>query len=209
MAHAVADVLAARALELGLTLPPPLSSRLLVYYELLSRWNRTINLTSLSDPVEAVDRLLIEPVMAAASDLPRESEMIDLGSGGGSPAVPLALALDSPSLVMIESRVRKAAFLREVLRELRLPGQVEAARFEDVAAKPDFTGRFGLLSVRAVRLDPSVLEVVSMLLRTGGVGALFGTRNAPPVELPPGLHHSSSRPLIPSSNSALTLIRRA
>ena len=207
MAHSIADVLAARALELGLTLPPPLASRLVVYYDLLAKWNRTINLTSLSDPVEAVDRLLIEPVMAAG-DLPRETEMIDLGSGGGSPAVPLALALDSPSLVMTESRIRKAAFLREVSRELRLPGQVEAARFEDVAARPGFSGRFGLLSVRAVRLDSSVLKVASTLLRSGGVGALFGTRNGPRVELPPSLSYTSSRALIPSSNSALTLVRR-
>jgi 16S rRNA (guanine527-N7)-methyltransferase len=207
VAQAIAEVLGERALELGLTIPPPLASRLVAYYELLVRWNRTINLTSLSDPVEAVDRMLIEPVMAAR-DLPRASEIIDLGSGGGSPAVPLALALESPSLVMIESRVRKAAFLREVLREVGLPGQVEAARFEDVAIRPGFAGRFGLLSVRAVRLDASVLEVALTLLRTGGVGALFGTRRDPPVELPPGLRYLSSRSLVRSSNSALTLIGR-
>ena len=75
-----------------MVIPEPLASQLVVYYQLLSHWNRKINLTSLSDPDEAVDRLLLEPV-AAAAVLPANRALIDLGSGGGSPAIPLALAL--------------------------------------------------------------------------------------------------------------------
>src|SRR5438128_1758354 len=107
--------LAARVAQAGLTLGPALSSRLLVYFDLLSHWNRTINLTSLSDPDEAIDRLILEP-LAAAQQLPGGAVLVDLGSGGGSPAIPLALALGTRTVVMIESRARKAAFLREALR---------------------------------------------------------------------------------------------
>src|SRR3954451_7573204 len=103
----VADVLADRAAHAGLVIPDTLATQLAVYYQVLAHWNRKINLTSLSDSDEAVDRLLLEPV-AAAAQLPQAVELIDLGSGGGSPAIPLALAIGAPHLVMVESRVRKA-----------------------------------------------------------------------------------------------------
>ena len=111
----IAEVLADRAAHAGLLVPEALSARLVVYYQVLSHWNRKINLTALSDPDEAVDRLLLEPI-AAATHLPHHAALVDLGSGGGSPAIPLALATNAANLVMVESRVRKAAFLREALR---------------------------------------------------------------------------------------------
>jgi len=61
------------------------------YYELLERWNRTINLTSLRNRDAAMDRLLIEPI-AASTFLPNRPRLMDIGSGGGSPAIPLAIA---------------------------------------------------------------------------------------------------------------------
>ena len=205
----IADVLADRATHAGLVIPEPLASQLTVYYQVLSHWNRKINLTSLSDADEAVDRLLLEPV-AAAAYLPRQTDLIDLGSGGGSPAVPLALTLQASCLVMVESRVRKAAFLREVLRELGLSGSVESTRFEDLALRPEFAGQFGILSVRAVRLDAPLFAAVSKLLRADGLAALFRTVQAedPPQGLPATLRRLWSRQLIRASHSALTLLQK-
>ena len=205
----VADVLTDRAAHAGLAIPEPLASQLTVYYQVLSHWNRKINLTSLSDSDEAVDRLLLEPV-AAAAHLPRHTDLIDLGSGGGSPAVPLALTLEAPRVVMIESRVRKAAFLREVLRELDLRGSVESARFEDVALRAEFAGQFGISSVRAVRLDAPLFAAVARLLRDEGLAALFRTVQAedPPHGLPPTLRWLWSKRLISASYSALTLLQK-
>jgi 16S rRNA (guanine527-N7)-methyltransferase len=206
----IADVLADRAAHAGLTIGDSLSSRLVVYYQVLSHWNRRINLTSLSDPDEAVDRLLLEPV-AAASFLPHARALIDLGSGGGSPAVPLALATSATSLVMVESRLRKAAFLREVVREVGLPGHVESRRFEELPLSPEFSEAFGLVSVRAVRLNADLFSTVSALLRSHGLAALFRALTAedPPSGLPPSLQWLSSRQLIPASHSAITILQRS
>lgn len=205
----IADVLSDRAAQAGLSIPDPLSSRLTVYFQILERWNRKINLTSLSDPNEAVDRLLLEPV-AAAKHLPPGEDLIDLGSGGGSPAVPLALALGASRLVMVESRVRKAAFLREAAREVGLGGSVETSRFEDVAADQRFAGHFGIASVRAVRLDDVLFDSVGQLLRPGGQAALFRALDAPnpPPGLPPSLRCVATHRLIPASRSALTLLEK-
>jgi 16S rRNA (guanine527-N7)-methyltransferase len=206
----IADVLADRAAHAGVTIAEPLAAQLVVYYQVLSHWNQKINLTSLSDPEEAVDRLLLEP-LAAAAYAPQGVAMIDLGSGGGSPAVPLALATGARRLVMVESRVRKTAFLREVVRELGIVASVEPRRFQELPSVPEFAGAFPLLSVRAVRLDASLFATMAGLLSPRGIAALFRTTDAvdPPPGLPGALHWISSNQLLPVSRSSLTRLERS
>ena len=179
--------LSVRAALAGVVLEPALAVSLVKYLDVLSRWNAKINLTSLTDPDEAVDRLLLEPVAAAAS-LPHRIRLMDLGSGGGSPAIPLGLALQAVEVVMIESRGRKAAFLREAAREVGLPARVEAARFEDVAQAGTFAGSMDVVTMRAVRMDESALHSAATFMNSGGVLALFvsaGTAVGIPGFLPP------------------------
>src|SRR5438105_10185571 len=194
----------------GLVLPEPLLDKLAVYYEVLDHWNEKINLTSLSDPDEAIDRLLLEPI-DAASHLPHRPRLMDLGSGGGSPALPLALALDAPRLVMVESRQRKAAFLREAVRELGLQATVETARFEQLAAQPEFAGRMDVVSIRAVRVDDDTLDAIGGLLRIKGVAALFRGPDGPsrPDGLPSTLKWTATYALLRSANRRLTCLIRA
>src|SRR5215470_11027737 len=117
MSRSVRELLEERARAAHIALSPQVATRLERYFELLSHWNRTINLTSL--PLEpptdqSIDRLLIEPLKAVALLAPAVNVWLDLGSGGGSPAIPLQIAYPAPQLFMVESRERKAAFLREV-----------------------------------------------------------------------------------------------
>ena len=91
------------------------------YFELLTRWNAKINLTafSLAEPDdEALDRLLVEPVVASCHVNPPVGSVIDIGSGSGSPAIPLRLALGATRLTLVEAKTRKAVFLVEALRHL-------------------------------------------------------------------------------------------
>jgi 16S rRNA (guanine527-N7)-methyltransferase len=175
--------LRARATAAGLTVPPAIEARLIAYFDLLFRWNAKINLTALTDPDAAIDRLLLEP-LAAALALPREAELIDLGSGGGSPAIPLALALQARRLVMVESKTRKAAFLGEANRVLQLDAAIENSRFEDVASRGMYGGQLSLVSIRAVRVDRPTLVIAKSFLKPGGQIALFTPIGASPAELP-------------------------
>ena len=179
-----------RAAMAGVVVAPALATSLITYLHLLTRWNAKINLTSLTDPDEAVDRLLVEPV-AAGAFLPHRIRLMDLGSGGGSPAIPLALALEAVELVMIESRGRKAAFLREAAREVGIPAKVEAARFEDVAGAGTFASSMDVVTMRAVRMDEPALRSAATFLKPGGVLALFvsaGTVIDAPGFSPPEHH---------------------
>jgi 16S rRNA (guanine527-N7)-methyltransferase len=192
-----------RADFLRIDLPDDLAAKLGTYYELLVRWNRTINLTSLTDSADAIDRLLLEPV-AAASHLPSGASLVDVGSGGGSPAIPLALTLSSPSLVMIESKSRKAAFLREAIRELGMSGsRVEERRFEEAHVDPA-----SVVSVRAVQLDDTALKVLKEFVERDGVLAHFVSVDTPPESLRPGWRLRATYSLIPQRNSRLRLCER-
>ena len=123
-----------RARRAKVVVVPETATALEEYFGLLDRWNAKINLTALPlrPPTdETFDRLFVEP-LAAARFLPDESAMwLDLGSGGGSPAIPLNVVRPRLKLTMVESKVRKAAFLREAVRVLKLGNAaVENSRIE-------------------------------------------------------------------------------
>src|SRR6185312_5103916 len=99
-------------------------------------------------------RLFIEPLAAARVIDDSWTPWVDVGSGGGSPAIPLKLVRPALNLTLVESKARKAAFLREVVRELGLTGaSVETSRFEELASRPEAQASTGLLTLRAVRID--------------------------------------------------------
>src|SRR5262249_6958998 len=174
--------LAARAAQIGVAIPPASVDALETYFFLLARWNETVNLTALPlDPPRdnTFDRLLLEPIAAAdriqPSTNPRSAVPIwvDLGSGGGSPAIPLKILRPHWVLTMVEARERKTAFLREAVRALQLGNvDVRNVRFEELEG-PD--GSVDLVSVRAVRLDASLEHVATRLLTATGLLALFGS----------------------------------
>ena len=145
-----------------------------IYFGLLAKWNRQLNLTSLevdSASDDAIDRLLIEPaVVATATGVVRSSDsvLVDLGSGGGSPAIPLRIAAPTLHLVMVESRTRKAAFLRDACRQLGLDNvEVLATRLESLI-DVDGLPQADLISIRAIKVDESVVALAGQLLGSGG-----------------------------------------
>lgn len=168
-----------RASKLGLSLSSEVLEGLEAYFELLRKWNRKISLTAL--PVEdvgdeAIDRLLIEPVLAHRYLPTGEATALDIGSGGGSPAIPMKLAAPRISMRMVESKTRKAAFLREVIRTLDLKRtDVEAVRFEELLARPSMHDAFDVVTMRALRVNRKTLTEVQSFVRPGGCLMLFST----------------------------------
>lgn len=202
--------LSRRAARAGLPLSDGVGSALVAYYELLYRWNRKINLTSITDPDEAIDRLLLEPV-AAARYIPHGVDRImDVGSGSGSPAIPLAVGLGGRvGLTMVESKVRKSAFLREAVRELSLEhARVENSRFEELLSRLDLHEAADVLTLRAVRIETRTLRSVQAFVKPGGVILLFRGATGPetPETLVPPLEFVRTVPLLDSNQSRLTLL---
>jgi len=203
--------LSRRAKKAGIPVPAALADRLWVYFQLLAKWNAKINLTGLDlqDPTpEGIDRLLIEPLLAAPHAQGARS-LIDIGSGGGSPALPLALALPDVVLVMIEVKTRKSVFLREAARELGLhDARVVTSRHESLLADPSFHEAFDVLSVRAVRVETRVFAALQAFVRPGGKVLHFrGAAETAPL-LPPPLQLASVHSLGEASAGQLLVISK-
>jgi len=167
--------LSRRARKAHLHLPSGILTPLETYFRLLAQWNVKINLTGLplEPPTdEAFDRLFIEPLVAATLVADGPGVWFDLGSGGGSPAFPLKLIRPALWLTLVESKTRKAAFLREVVRVLKLSAtEVANVRFEELDPAERVAD---LVTVRAVRPDAALLKVSARLLKSGGRLLLFG-----------------------------------
>ena len=136
------------------------------FVTLLRRWNRTLNLISPAEEARIevrhlADSLQLVPLIPSPVD-----RAIDLGSGAGFPGLVLAAAT-RVRFDLIESDQRKAAFLREAARILRVPVQVHAQRIEAVPIPPA-----PLVTARALAPLPRLLALAAPLLAPGGV-ALF------------------------------------
>jgi len=139
--HSQADdleILATGMAALNINAPPATLEKLLAYRDLLMKWNRVYNLTAVKDPKEA----LIRHVLDSLAILPWAGEkgrLLDVGSGGGLPGIPIAIVRPALAVTLVESAGKKAAFQRQAIIELALPG-VESwhGRVEDFAAAEGF-----------------------------------------------------------------------
>jgi len=200
-----------RASKAGIFLTDDLSAALAAYYELLARWNRKINLTALTDPDDAIDRLLLEPLVAARFLPPGAAMLMDIGSGGGSPAIPLKLASPTIALTMVEAKARKSAFLREAVRHLGLKDtRVENARYEELLTRPELHEGHDVLTIRAVRVEARALVTLQAFLRPTGVLMLFRGPDgvAESQTFFPPLEHVQTIPLLEATQSRLTLLAK-
>jgi 16S rRNA (guanine527-N7)-methyltransferase len=173
----------------------------------LAKWNARINLTALplGPPTnETFDRLLVEPLVAARYAGTVGGAWFDLGSGGGSPALPMKAVLLETPLTMVESKVRKAVFLREAVSAMHLVvTHVENERLEDVARLNPNTAE--LITVRAIRIDEALTSAVSQLLAP--TGRLFLFRPIGGHVALGGLDHVETIDLVGERGSVLSVYR--
>lgn len=140
-----------------LRLPAGVGSHLLTYLTLLTRWNARINLTSIRTPEEIVQRHFIESAIAA-EHLPWGIDtLLDFGSGGGFPGIPIALCRPEIHVTLAESQSKKASFLREVVRSLGLRTEVYGGRVENLPSDQ----RFDAVILRAVDRMPEALKTAA------------------------------------------------
>jgi 16S rRNA (guanine(527)-N(7))-methyltransferase RsmG len=153
-------------------LSPEQVAALEAHYELMVRWNRTLNLTTITDMEEAIERHYCESLFVGqVPDLPSQ-KIADIGSGAGFPGFPVAVLRPDCSVTLIESHQRKAVFLKEASR--RLPNiRVLAKRAEDV------TEAFDWAISRAV----SYQDLTRSLRRLAPNAILLTGSDPPPADL--------------------------
>jgi len=153
---------------LGLALPASGCEQLLQYTALLAKWNRTYNLTAVRDPLAMVshhllDSLAVLPHLAFA---PAGARLADVGSGGGLPGIPLAIARPEWHVALVESNEKKASFLQQARIELSLRNvEVHGGRAE--AWQP--ATRFSIVISRAFAELAEFIAACRHLVAPGGV----------------------------------------
>ena len=148
----------------GFTITVEQSATLAAFVELLLRWNKVHNLTGVRGADEVVDRHLVESFALRA--LIKGTHVADVGSGGGLPGVPLAIAEPERRFTLIESRAKRVHFLRHVVGELKLKNtSVAHSRAEDLHVERPFD----TVLARAVAPPAELLSVCRHLTAPGSV----------------------------------------
>jgi 16S rRNA (guanine527-N7)-methyltransferase len=150
------------------------------YLDLLLRWNARINLTAVRSPEQIVTRhfgesLFTARMLSSDGQVAAGDRLVDLGSGAGFPGLPIQLWAPALRVTLVESQYRKATFLREVVRALRLDGvEVFAGRAEDYppsvagvdspTPSPQSPTTSAFLTLRAVERFDRILPLAAGLL---------------------------------------------
>jgi 16S rRNA (guanine527-N7)-methyltransferase len=145
-----------------LPLNAELANRFAEYLALLVRWNGRVNLTAIRDEEGILSRHFVESI-ACARALPAEiATLLDFGSGGGFPGIPIALCRPEIAVTLAESQGKKAAFLQEAVRVLGLATKVHAQRAELLGKQ------FDCVTLRAVDRMGEAVSAASLLVTPGG-----------------------------------------
>ncbi len=156
--------------ELGLSLPSSAVARSADLYALLVQWNRTHNLTRITDPAEAATRHFAESfaLLSVPEVFIGVSRCADIGSGAGFPGLPLSMALPSLSWTLVEKVSKKAAFITFAAATLGLSNVT--VRGDDARR---LTERFDLITFRALSSNPAFIASLIPLLSQDGRFALY------------------------------------
>ncbi len=153
--------LAAGLTRLGIELTAEQNEKLLAFRDLLLKWNKTYNLTALRDPEQAISHHLLDSLAI----LPHvgNGPLLDVGSGGGLPGIPLAIARPELSVSMVDTVQKKATFLQQAAIQLGLKNvTVHHARVEQLA------GHYAQISSRAFAEIGLFTSLTRHLLAPGG-----------------------------------------
>jgi len=169
---AFAEVLDPGLRHLAIELTDEARSVIEAHARLLLAWTEAINLTAIRDPAE-IARLHVLDSLAAVPTLRALgiSRLLDVGSGGGFPGIPLAAALGSDRTLLVDSVGKKVQFLRTVIRATGLERRVAAEpdRAEAIARDPRDRGAWPAVTARAVTSLAELVELAMPLVAPGGV----------------------------------------
>lgn len=145
-------MLTERFREVNIELDNVKKNQFLRYYDLLFEWNKRINLTSIIDFGEVIEKHFIDSLsIIHFIDIYEEQNMLDLGTGAGFPGIPLKIVFPEMEIVLIDSLRKRVDFLNEVIENLELKKiSVIHGRAEDLAVNEYYREKFDLVVSRAV-----------------------------------------------------------
>lgn len=157
------------ALTFNVKLEDEKLSLLYEYASLLLQWNKRTNLTAITDPFEVAVKHIIDSLYPV-NTIKSYDKFLDIGSGGGFPAIPIAIVNDNVKAVMVESSRKKVSFLKHVIRTLNLKG-VSAVnmRCEEMAEIDEYRKSFDVVISRAFAELNTFVKLAAPFVKDDGL----------------------------------------
>ncbi len=161
------------AAQLGITVTRRQAEQFSRHARLLLEWNRKINLTAITDAREVAIKHFVDAI-APTAHIPRKGRLLDIGTGGGFPGIPLKIMRPDQNMTLIDSVRKKVNFVRHVIRQMQLD-DIEAlhTRAETLADAGPAVSLFDVIVCRALSDPGSALSLARPLLAPGGTIVLY------------------------------------
>jgi len=158
----------AGASQLGVTVSPDQAHAMGAHARELILWNRTTNLTAITDPLDMAVKHYVDSA-AAAPWIGQSARVMDAGSGGGFPGIPLNILRPDLSITLVDSVRKKVSFLKHAIRTIELESITAVhGRLETLGRQPAFQGMFDLVICRAFSSLEAFASLATAFLAPGG-----------------------------------------
>jgi 16S rRNA (guanine527-N7)-methyltransferase len=158
------------AKELGLTIGENHVEQFMCYLAHLIEWNKAINLTAIIEPKEIIIKHFADSLVAlAATSFPQNSVVLDVGSGGGFPGIPLKIVRSDLRLILVEPNQKKCSFLNSVIGLLRLHSVSTFGGTIEQYTKQSISHSIDTVVVRALKYDEIRKHIPALLTSVGKV----------------------------------------
>ncbi len=159
-----------RAAEMGITLSDAQIAQFQAFYTALTEKNKVMNLTAITEPYEVAAKHFLDSLSLVRAYVPKETDRIlDMGTGGGFPGIPLKIAFPETEIVLADSLNKRIKFLNEVIDNNQYKKITAVhARAEELARKSDYREQFDLVVSRAVANLSTLCEYCLPYVKIGG-----------------------------------------
>jgi len=172
------------AKNLDIQIDKPKIEKFAIHAIELMKWNQKTNLTAITDPFEVAVKHFLDSIVPVKI-IPSNASLLDIGSGGGFPGIPLKISLPSLSVTLIDASRKKVSFLKHIIRILELKN-IDALhiRAEEFANKPGVEEKFNIIISRALSSMTSfAMTALPFLKKEGVIIAMRGNVSGDDIEL--------------------------
>lgn len=153
----------------GLSLEKHVYDKLSIYCDFLIEYNKNVNLTAITDPVDILYKHFIDSIlMVKYVDIPQNACIIDVGTGAGFPSIPLKIYRPDINLTLLDSLNKRITFLQLLCEKIGIQAEFIHGRAEDFSKKPEYREKFDVSCARAVANMSLLSELCIPFVKVGG-----------------------------------------